>query len=646
MNKKAIHPAAAFNPVPWLMGALLFLAVFFAYRPASSGGYIWDDDDYVSQNSAVQSPTGLADIWMHPTRSPQYYPMVFTAFWVETQLGSGVRGHHEINILLHAASALMLWRILRRLDIPGAYLASVIFALHPVMVESVAWITERKNTLSLFFYLCSLWAYLRFVRIDVANEPREKPQQRDRRWYTLALLFFLFALWSKTVTASLPAAILLILWWKRGRLSLRDLLPLIPFFVVGIAASLVTTHMEHSIQHVGASGPEWDYTFAQRFLIATRAVWFYAAKLIWPAKLTFIYPKWNVDPAILWQWIFPVAMFGALVILGALHRRIGRGPLVAALFFIGTLFPALGFVNVYPMRYTFVADHYQYHASIGLIVLFAAGVTIAWRKVPWRRRASWVAPLAIGLLIVTLAVLTVRQCTIYVDAATLWADTVDKAPNSWMAWLNLGHVSAAKRPPDLQSAALAYGKALVLAPNISDPHYDMGTIYYEQKKYPLAKTEFTRAIDLEPRHANAFDMLGLCLVAEHRVDEGIAKYRAAIALNSRHNTAHFNLGVALREKGQFEEAANELITAAEIDSRYPPIWRELANCRIKQGKYDQAADALERFLQFEPNNADAHFDLYLCLMKLNRPEDAQPHFIEAITRKPELQNRLKKPAGG
>jgi tetratricopeptide (TPR) repeat protein len=643
---KPIKPKTSdtpFDPLPWLMGALLFLAVFFAYRPAANGKFIWDDDDYVSHNPAVHDLAGLSDIWFHPTRSPQYYPMVFTTFWAQAQLETtpakpGVSVEeptapfHEVNILLHAFIAILLWRILRRLKIPGAFLAALLFAVHPVMVESVAWITERKNTLSLLFYLSSLYAYLRFAKIDAP----EKEDPPHFAWYTTALLFFIFALLSKTVTASLPAAILLILWWKRSRVSIKHLLLLLPFFALGIAASFVTSYMEHSVGNVGATGPEWNYSFPQRLLIAGRAVWFYAAKLLWPANLTFVYPKWNINPAAIWQWIFPIALLIVIATLFALRRRIGRGPLVAVLLFVGTLFPALGFINIYPMRYTFVADHYQYHAAIALIVLIAAAATLLHRKY-FARQTPWAGPTAAAIVILLLFLLTLRQAGIYQDPKTLWTDTTQKNPNSWMAWLNLGHTLDSNQKLD------AYQKAMALAPNIPEPHFNVGTVYFDQHDYPAAEAQLKRAIELEPRYANAFDMLGQCLVRQGRLEEAIKAYHAALAIDPQHNLAHLNLGIALRDQGHLEQAAAEFTQAAQVSPLDPRTWRELANCRIKQKQFEQAIPPLEQFLKLLPNNADAHWDLAMALTAAHHPEEeAREHLSKAISLNPQLANRLRK----
>ncbi|MBU0640698.1 MAG: hypothetical protein KKB50_17685 [Planctomycetes bacterium] len=257
-----------------LLGVVLVAATLAAYVPAMRGGFIWDDDYYVSDNQTLRTTDGLRRIWLEPGAVPQYYPLVHTTYWVEYRLWQDwAPGYHAVNVVLHALSALLVATALRRLQVPGAWFAALLFALHPVHVESVAWITERKNVLSGLFYLLAVLAYCRFANLD------SNPARPGRCWgcYTLALALFLCALLSKTVTASLPAALLLLIWWKRGRIGGRDIAPLVPFFALGIALGLVTVWMEK--HHVGAQGELWHLALAERLLVAGRAAWFYAGKL-------------------------------------------------------------------------------------------------------------------------------------------------------------------------------------------------------------------------------------------------------------------------------------------------------------------------------------------------------------------------------
>jgi hypothetical protein len=349
---------------PIVCGGLLVLLTLVAYLPVLQyGGFIWDDDFYVSNNPLLRSVNGLVRIWTEPTATPQFYPLVHTTFWIEYHLWQlNPFGYHLVNVLLHALNAVLFWRLLTKLDLPQAWVAAAVFALHPVCVESVAWISERKNVLSAFLYLSSALVYVEFWMWG----------SDKRRWVPYAAAFALFvgALLSKTVTCTLPATLLIVLWWKRGRIKWGDVLPLVPFFVAGAALGLTTAWIER--YRAGAMGGEWDLSFADRWMVAGRAVTFYAAKLLYPHPLSFVYERWQIVAGAWQQWLFPLGVIALLATLWALRERIGRGPLAAAAAFVAILGPALGFVNVYPFRYSFVADHFQYLASLAVITLVAA----------------------------------------------------------------------------------------------------------------------------------------------------------------------------------------------------------------------------------------------------------------------------------
>ena len=387
--------------------------------------------------------------------------MSHSFFWVAHRLwGSSPWGYHLTNVLLHAVSALLLFKILRRLEIPGAYFASAIFALHPVHVESVAWISELKNTLSAALYLGSALAYLEFERV------------RKGIFYAIALTLFVLALLAKSVVATLPAALLLILWWKRESLSWkRDLLPLIPFFLVGVIAGLFTIWIEKEL--IGAKGADFNISFLDRILIAGRAFWFYLEKLLWPANLVLIYPRWSVSATVWWQYLFPAA---TLLLLTALWLWRWRGAFVGLLFFTITLFPALGFFNVYPFRFSYVADHFQYLASVGPIVLAATGLTAALNFLGKRRLV--LQPSIGALLILTLGVLTWRQCAMYSDNETLFRATLTRNPECWMAYNNLG--VARLREGQVGEAMDHFREALKIKPGYADAHNNLGNALLQQ----------------------------------------------------------------------------------------------------------------------------------------------------------------------
>lgn len=604
----------------WLFPAALLLVTFVAYLPAVRAGFIWDDDAYVTDNSTLESLGGLRRIWFEIGATDQYYPLVFTSFWIERHLwGETPLGYHIVNILLHALSACLLWIILKRLAVPGAALAAAIFVLHPVHVESVAWITERKNVLSGVFYLAAALAYLRFTGL---TQP-ETTALRRRSIYALALSLFIAALLSKTVTASLPAAILLLIWWKQGRLRLADIRPLFPFFALGLAAGLLTAWIER--HHVGTGQIDWQLSLIDRCLIAGRAVCFYLAKLAIPAKLTFIYPRWQIDASNAAQFIYPLLVIAALVTLLLLRRRIGRGPFTAAAFFVCTLFPALGFIDVYPMRFSFVADHFQYLASIGPIVLFAAlaAVTI-------RSNAARVALSA--ALCITLAALTFRHSRIYHDPTTLWQDTLAKNPECWMAHGNLAAEYA--RAGRLDDAIAHYREGLRLYPDAPQIEQRLADTLVLAGKPADAINHYRRSLALAPDDAQTLTNLGTTLFSLQRYDEAAEVQRRAIDLAPNAADARHNLAVTLAAAGRSDAAIAELRTALKLDLQLAASHLQLGTLLFAQGQEDAALQHFIEAAKIEPVNFSARYNAALVLLKKGRAAEAAREFEAALRIRP------------
>ena len=434
-------PPASSGWLPFARGAgPLVAAVLLVYGRLWWAGFIWDDDAYVIDNQCLRSLDGLRSIWLEPGRTPQYYPLTHTSFWVEYQLWRlHAPLYHFVNVLIHAANAVLLWAVLRQLAVPGAWLGAALFALHPVEVETVAWITERKNTLSAFFGLAFLLAWLRYrfgagvVATGWADEGRCEPLRL--RWLAVAVGLFVASLLCKTVTITLIGVVLVISWWKTGRLSARDMVGVAPLLCIGLPLAVNTAILEK--QHVGAVGVEWALTAADRVVLAGRAIVFYLTKLLWPTPLLFFYPRWEVSATAAWQWVFSAAVVGVLAGLWAVRDRVGRGPLAAALIFVGMLFPALGFFDVFPFQYSFVADHFQYHASAAALAGLAAAATICVARLSDARARLPLLVAWVGVL----ACLTVAQTRIYVGREPLYRlyrHVLAHDPKSFIAANNLG----------------------------------------------------------------------------------------------------------------------------------------------------------------------------------------------------------------
>jgi tetratricopeptide (TPR) repeat protein len=592
------------------------LAVFLVYQPAWRGGFIWDDDAHVTKPE-LRSWHGLYRIWFELGATQQYYPLLHSAFWVEHNLwGDATLGYHLVNILLHAAAAVLVALVLRRLSVPGAYLAAALFALHPVHVESVAWITEQKNTLSAVFYLGAMLVYLRF------------DQARKTSLYWWALGLFVLGLMSKTTAAALPAALLVIFWWQRGRLSWhRDVRPLAPFFVLGLLAGLLTAWVERKL--IGAEGAAFDLTLVERCLLAGRAIWFYLGKLFWPTDLIFIYPRWQVSQAVWWQYLFPAAALLLLAGLWALRRR-WRGPLAGLLFFVGTLLPALGFCNVYPFLYSFVADHFQYLASLGVITLASAGVALLLgRWGLWRRPAGYAACLA---LLATLGTLTWRQSRMYSDIDMLYLTTIDRNPGCGMAYNNLGMILQSRAKID--EAMAYYQKAMKFQPNYAPAHANFGAILGARGQFDAAMACYRKALEIQPGFVVAHNNMGELLARQGRFEEAMAHYQKALEIRPDYAMAHNNLGNILAAGGRLDEATVHYRKALKLRPDYAMAHNNLGNALAHQGRFEEALTEYHKALEIQPNFVLAHDKLGDLLAARGQFPEALAHYRKAMEIEP------------
>jgi tetratricopeptide (TPR) repeat protein len=524
---------------PWAKALGMVLLVLVAFGSALPNGWIWDDDDYVTENPLLTEEGGLDRIWSEPSALPQYYPLVHTTFWIERRLwgdaedgGPNPFGFHLTNVLLHGLSAVLLWRLLLRLGLPGAWLLAALWAAHPVNVESVAWVTERKNVLSLALALGALIQWLKWDDRD------------DWTAFLLGSLCFAGALASKTVVASAPAVALLLLWWKRRPLRPQVWAGLGLLLLLGGLAGWKTAMME--VEHVGAEGEFWAWTWAERALIAGRIAWSYAGTLAWPAELIFIYPQWEVDTGQLLGWVFPLAALALIAVLALRTKAWGRGPLAAVLIFGGVLFPALGFLNVYPHQFSFTADHFQYHAAPALIVLLGRVLFFGRDGAPRAELTSFGAP----ALVVLLGVLSFRQGFVYEDAETLWQDTVERNPEASIGWNNLG--------------LMAYERSLAL-----EPTGDAAAVEAAREQ---AIEYLEKAVETGPKHAQALNNLGQLLL-HHRppsaqLDARIeGMLRTAVEVAPEYVKPWVNLGDLMRRNRRVEEAISAYETANRMNAR-------------------------------------------------------------------------------
>ena len=611
--------------LPALFVLTLAAATIMAYRPAWNGGFLWDDDAYITNNELLTAPNGLRRIWLSFDSPSQYFPLTYTSFRIERALwGLNPSGYHWTNIFLHVANALLVWRLLARLKLPGAWLAAAIFALHPVQVESVAWITERKNVLMGFFFLLTLFAWIAFT---------DESTRRPWRFYVLAMILYALALSAKTTACTLPAALLLILWLQKKPIGKRRLIQILPFLILGFSMGLVAVWWER--YHQGTHGPLFALSSLERTLVASHAVWFYLGKLLCPSNLIFIYPKWTIAAtrALDYTWLLAgVALCFAIYLA---RRYLGRGVEVAAVFFVATLSPVLGFIMLYTFRYTFVADHYQYLACIAPIALFSAGT--ANLAGVFTRARPFILSAAAGVA-AALWALTWRQSAMYGDIEALWRTTLAKNPNCWMAHNNLGIVLFQKG--EIDEAVSHYRITLNLQPDFWDADYNLGTALLKKGEIDEAIAYCTRAVTIAPNDPDAQVALGNSLAQKEQVDDAIAHYKKALAIRPDYFIAHYALGHIFLEKGEIDAAVFHSRAAVSIQPQNTDAHTNLAVAFDEKGQIAEAIKQYEQALEISPQSVAAANNLAWLLA--TNPDASIRHRDRAL----ELATRANQLSGG
>ena len=583
------------------------LVVAVIYFPALQGDFVWDDVIF-SEEPVIHSPGGLGSIWFSPADiryEGHYWPLVYSSFWLEHKIwGLNPIGYHAVNILLHLANCLLLWRLLHRLAVPGALLIAGLFAVHPLHVESVAWIIERKDVLSGLFYLATALAWVRFNESPVPKR------------YALALALFTAGLLSKSVVVTLPVALLVWHWWQRGRITRADLLRLAPFAAVGVGVTLADLSFYTSREPL-----DLGYSLAERTLIAARALWFYAGKLVWPTDLAVIYPLWEIDVRDPLGWTYLAAAIALAALLWFGRGRIGRGPLAGALFFAVTLAPMLGFIDFGYMQFSFVADRFQYLAGIGPLAVLTGGAAYGMGKLSVAfRAAAGAAAVAVVLLF---GALTWRQAAIYADEVTLFGHVVALNPGARDAHLNLANalIKAGRNEEGLAAGRLAAEQR----PESADAYSKLGLALLNLGRFEESGEAFGRALELDPKHKFAMQGVAELLRTQGRYQEAVEAYRAVLDRDRRYALAHGGLGAALFELERYEEAIGSLSTSVTIHPGAPfGSGRHLLMGQAARalGQLDRAEEHLRQAVSIEPGLAPAILDLAGVLRAQGRHDEA------------------------
>ena len=588
---------------PFLLTALIVVAALLVYIPAMQGGFFWDDHSFLVRSELIHARDGLRRFWL-TTEAQDYFPLTSTLLWIEWRLwGPNAAGYHVVNVLLHAAAAVLIWRVLRRLNVPGAWLAGMLFAVHPVAAASAAWVSESKNTLPMALGLFSVMAFLRYE--ERADSP-PGPARGSKGWYTLALALFLLALLAKTSVVMLPAVLLLCAWRRRGRICTSDLLRTVPFFVLSLGLGLVTMWFQkHNVIGATLVRPEG---ICSRLAAAGWMVWFYLFKLLLPAGLCVIYPRWEVDGASLLAFAPLAILVAGLAWLWLRRKKWGRAPLFALAYFLLMLLPVLGFADMAFMRFSLVADHFQYAAMIGVIAFAAALLGRAAEAAGWRGFAGKFA--AAGCVAV-LTGLTWHRAGLYGDEERLWKDNLAKSPApiaARLAWRHLGdtYVRAGRYGEALDS----FDHCIALEPGSADAYYDRAAVYSDLGRYESAIGDYDKVLDLCPNSAAAYNNRGNAYAANHQLQEAVQDYEKAMALAPRSALPWFNRGNARRQLGRTAEAIQDFSEAVALQPEYPEAYNNRAAAYFELREY-----------------ARARADIEMCARLGGRPD---PALVEAL----------------
>ena len=647
-------------PLGMLAGAAIIAVVaFLVYSPSISGGFVLDDDQLLTENIFIKSSEGLYQFWC-TSKPVDYWPATNTTFWLEWRLwGMQSTGYHVTNLILHIVESWLIWVILRKLRIPGAFWAAIIFTVHPVNVEATAWIAQRKDVTAMLFFLLSILWYLKDLSQSMGddNGSRCEPAAYSahgvcrlhfNRWYWMSLLAFVLAMLGKGSTAVLPALLLGIVWWMRP-LSRRDLVRIAPFFLVGVALAGVNVWFQsHGIgKGIRTAG------FTDRLAGAGCEVWFYLYKAVMPIDLSFVYRQWKIEAVNPLLWLPLLAALAVTAVLWVYRGSWGRPLLFAWGFFGVALVPVLGFTDVGFMKYSLVADRYQHIAIIGVIALASAGLG------GWQRRAHGgayrVATVVAVVTVGALALLAMRQNGLYHDAKTLYEATLLKNSDCWMVRNNLGHAMAnmgrlpeameqfkesLRLNPDYAEAHsnLAFGlmqtgqyekaikhceTALRLKKNeYPEAHYNLGTALINVGRLPEAIEHFEQALKLNPFYPDAENSLGSALLKTDRLAEALEHYKKALSLKPDFADAHFNLGSVLASLGRYPEAIEHYQRALALNANDPDYYYLMGGTLIETGQPRQALVYLQQALRLKPDFPEVYYILAMAYASMHQSSQA------------------------
>ena len=604
----------------WFWGLILLLAIVLAYLPVWWAGYIWDDDKMLTANPVIVGPLGLKEIWT--TSAANFYPLVLTTLWVEHALwGLQPLPYHLANVLMHGACAIVLWRVLRSLTVPDAWLGTALWALHPMQVETVAWVTELKNTQSCLFYLLSIHFF-----VECLKNSSPKGKSAGRWSYAVMLLSAALAMASKSSTVILPLVLCLCAWWIEGRWNWRTFAKTLPVFLISIADSLLSMRMLRG----EIDDPIWIRSWPEKLATAGDVIWFYLGKLSWPHPLVPVYSRWKIDAD---DWTSYLPLLAVIIVLFVLWLKRGtwsRPVFFAFAYFIVALLPVLGLVNFGYMGYSFVADHFQYLASMGPLALAGALIARGTAFIFAGRPGLQAIPAA-GILSV-FAFLTWQQCRVYQNARTLWTYTLSWNSECWAAYYNLGLFLFENGQVD--DAITHYEKALEIQPNFWKAHNNLGDALLQKGQVEEAMSHFRRALELHPSLGEAQNNIGNALLKVGNVDDAVAAFQKAVDLSPNNAVMHNDFGLALAKKGQMDAALDQFQKAVTIDPLNADAQYDLGNALQSAKRGPEAIEHYREALRIKPDYVEVHDNLGNALLGEGLAQDAIEQFKQSLAANP------------
>jgi protein O-mannosyl-transferase len=617
--------------------AIIAACVFFVYLPAINGGFVWDDDKLVTENQLVMAPDGLSRIWC-TNQAADFWPLVNSTFWLEWRLWAmNPAGYHATNLILHTAEAWLIWLILRRLSIPGAYLAALIFAVHPVNVESVAWIAQLKNLLAMLFFLLSIQWYLKAMQAATGSGPDGTRHEtasdllhpsslipHPSSFYWLSLAAFLLAILSKGSVVVMPLILLGIIWWLRP-LKWPDLAWISPFFIL----AAIMTKVNLWFQVHGTDAVVRTAGFLDRMLIAPCTIWFYLYKAIFPFKLAPVYPQWQIEPGNLLRWLPLLSALGVTAVFWLCRNGWSRPFLFAWGFFCIALVPVMGFADVGFMKYALVADRYQHIAIIGAVALAAAGL-IGWRRWVGGGICWAVAVLALAVLGFT----TWGQCGIYRNPIVFNETALERNPDFWPGHYNLG--VALQKAGRLTDAIREYELVIRVQPEFSDALCNLAGMLIRNGRFQEAIDHLKVALRVHPDDPEILNNMGCALLDSGHARESIQFSKEAVRLKPDVFQTRCQLADALLDTGRFAEAVEQYEQALQLEPDHPESECNLGVALSQAGRPQGALEHFEKATKLRPDYATAHYRWAAVLVKLGRAQEAIGHYNQALSLKPDL----------